>query len=150
MLMTLAKACDLARYDQKKLIDDRTLLRRDMEADFITPPAMGRLTLDVDDAAALILYADLRKLGQPVKFAGLFASRIRGAMRDFLDADQLTTVTLENGSTFTLPSALLDLSSGYGSGGYIVTATLVDVRNLRDRVRRALNIYEPEGEAHDG
>ena len=137
MFFTLAKACDdIARYDLKKLIDDRTILRRETGEDFITRESSGRLTLDTDDVASLILYAEMRRAGHPVKIAGVLASRIRAAMRDYPDADQLVSVTLENGSAFALPAEMLDLSSGYNSGQFLLTAILVDCRNLRQRVQR--------------
>lgn len=150
MLMTLAKACeDIAAYDLKKLTDDRTILRRETGQDFITRESSGRLTLDQDDVAALILYAEMRRAGQPVKFAGVFVSRIRAAMRDYPDADQIISATLENGSSFALPADGVDLTSGYTSGSYLLTATLIDVRNLRQRVQRAVDAYEPGIEAEN-
>lgn len=150
MLMTLAKACeDIAAYDLKKLSDDRTILRRETGHDFITRADNGRIVLDHDDVVALILYADLRRMDHPVKIAGVLASRIRAAMRDHPDAHQLVCVTLENGSAFTLPAEMLDLSSGYNSGQFLLTATLVDVRNLRQRVQRAVETYEPESERNE-
>ena len=147
MLLTLPKVCeDIAVYDLKKLTDDRTILRRETGEDFITRPEFGRIVLDTDDAVALMLYAEMRRAGQPVKFAGVFASRLRAAMRAYPDEPQFTTVQLGNGSTFTLPTSMLDLSTGLNSGSYIVTATTVDVRNLRERIQRAIEAYEPEGE----
>ncbi|MBA3511840.1 MAG: hypothetical protein H0T81_08045 [Sphingomonas sp.] len=142
--MTLAKACEgIAAYDLKKLSDDRTILRRETGEDFITPPELGRLNLDLDDAAAVCGYADLRRAGYPVKLAGTIMSRVRTAMREYPEADQLTTVLLDNGFTFTLPSASLDLASGFNSGRYVVAATLIDVRNVRERVQRVIEAYEP-------
>jgi hypothetical protein len=76
-------------------------------------------------------------------------SRIRTAMLAAPEADQLMTVTLENGGTFTLDASTLDLSSGYSSGGYITNAFLFDVRNYRERVLRAIEAYEPGIEADD-
>jgi hypothetical protein len=148
MLMTLAEASEIAAFPSKNLIDDRVLIRRETGGpDIITRPAIGRPALDIDDAAALILYAEMRRAGQPVKFAGVFASRIRAAMRDYPDTDQLVSVTLENGNSFALPAEMLDLTTGYTSGQYLLTATLVDCRNLRARVQRAVEAYEPGIEA---
>jgi hypothetical protein len=143
MKMTLALACEIAGHDQKKLIDDRTILRREKQCDFLSPPTNGRTICDHDDVVALLFYAEMLRIGQPVKVAGLNASRLRDAMRDDPDADQLTIVTHTNGNTFTRPTESLDLSSGYHSGGHVLTATTVDVRNLRDRVQRAADAYEP-------
>jgi hypothetical protein len=136
--MTIAKCSEIAGYDLKKLIDDRTILRRETGGtDFLPAPTSGRTICDRDDAAALILYAEMRGAGQPVKVAGITASRIRDGMRHFPEADQLTIVSFQNGLTITLPSADLDLRTGYNSGSYLSTALLVDCRNLRARVQRA-------------
>lgn len=143
MLMTLNEACKTANLDQKKLADDRTILRRETGTDFLSPPVNGRTLCDRDDVAALALYAELRRAGQPVKVAGLMASRVRDAMLIDPEADQLTTITLTNGSTFTRPTSGLDIGSGFHSGGHILTATIVDARNLRDRVQRAIDLYQP-------
>ena len=143
MKMTLGRACEIAGRDQKKLIDDRTILRREAGCDFLGSPINGRTICDRDDVVALTFYAEMLRTGQPVKLAGLNASRLREAMRDDPDADQLTIVTLANGSTFTRPTPTLDLSSGYHSGGHILSATTVDARNLRARVQRAIDAYEP-------
>lgn len=143
MLMTLNEACNTAGLDQKKLADDRTILRRETGADFLSPPTVGRTLCDRDDVAALVLYAELWRARQPVKVAGLMASRVRDAMRIDPEADQLTVVTLTNGSTFTRATASLDIGSGFHSGGHILTATIVDARNLRDRVQRAIDAYQP-------
>lgn len=144
MRMTLARGCEIADdYPPSHLIDERVTVRRECGHDFLTQvPAGKALVLDLDDAAALCGYADLRRAGYPVKLAGTITGRIRAAMRDYPDADQFVSVMLENGNTFTLPAEMLDLASGYNSGGYIVTATLIDVRNLRERVRRATEVED--------
>jgi hypothetical protein len=148
--MTLAKVCDdIAIYDLKKLTDDRTILRRETGFDFIMRADNGRLILDHDDAAAVTGYADLRRAGYPVKLAGSIMARIRAAMLDDPDEPQHTVVLLGNGSTFNLPSSQLDLTTGINSGSYVVAATLVDVRNLRERVQRAIDAYEPGIEVED-
>ena len=81
---------------------------------------------------------DGRKSGLTVRMAGAQAKRLREAMAKYPDADQLTAVTVLSGLTFMQPTADLDLSGGYVSGSYILTATMFDVRNLRDRVRQAV------------
>ena len=152
MQMTLARACMIAGYPQPNLIDERVLIRRECGDDIITQVPPGRpLALDIDDAAALCLYADLRNAqhSYPVKLAGLIASRIRTAMRANPRADQLVTVTLANGFSFTLPTDDLDLTSGFNTGGYVTTALLVDVRNYRERVTRSIEAFEPGTEADD-
>lgn len=151
MLMTLARACDqdFANYDLKKLIDDRTILRRETGEDFLTPGDNGRLALDIDDAAVLCGYADLRRVGYPVKLAGLIMSRIRTAMQANPGVAQLVTVSLQNGFSFTMSSEDISLTSGYSAGGYITTALLFDARNYRERVQRAIEAFEPDGEVDD-
>ena len=131
--MTMRKLCEFTGWDFKRSADDRA-----NGADFILTGKNGRLLCDGDDCAAAFIYVDARKAGQTVRVAGAMAKRLREAMRDFPDADQLTTVSLLNGSTFNQPSADLDLTTGYVSGGFILTATMFDVRNLRDRVRQAV------------
>jgi hypothetical protein len=145
MRFTYAKLCKIAGCDEKKLTDDRTILRRDTGVDFIKAQgALGvALIADRDDVAASILYAVVRDAGQPVKIAGLMAARIRDAMQAHPEADQLSIVTLENRFTFILPASALDLRDGDTSGSKVVTATMVDVRNLRNRVQRAVDAYEP-------
>ena len=143
MLMTIAKVAeDIANYDVKKLTDDRTIFRRETGGDFLERGTNGRLILNIDDAAVLCGYADLRRAGYPVKLAGTIMRRIRTAMLAAPEADQLITVTLENGGTFTLDASTLALSSGHNSGGYITNAFLFDVRNYRERVQRAIDAYE--------
>lgn len=151
MNVTLARACDIAGYSQPHLIDERVVIRRECGDDIITQVPIGRpLALDIDDVAALCLYADLRNAqhSYPVKLAGLIASRIRTAMRANPRSNQLITVTLANGFGFTLPADNVDLSSGFNTGGFVSTALLVDVRNYRERVERAIEAYEPEAEDH--
>lgn len=145
MRFTYPKLCEIAGYDEKKLTDDRTILRRDTGVDFIKAQgALGvPLIAERDDVAATVLYALVRNAGQPVKAAGVMAARIRDGMAAHPEADQITIVLTETGATFTLPTANLDLSSGYTSGGLVVTATIVEARNLRERVQRAMDAYEP-------
>ncbi len=149
MQLSLERACEIAGdYPRKRLIDELVLVRSataDAD-DFMTRSETGRLIPDLDDAAALCGYADLIRVGYPVKLAGIAMSRVRAAMRDWPSADQIVTVTLENGKTFALPADKVDVASGYTSGGYIFAANLVDVRNLRERVTRAIAAHEPEGE----
>lgn len=145
-LVTLEQACAVAdNYRKKQLVDELVLVRRETDngEDFISRPASGRLkTVDIDDTAAICGYVDLIGAGYPVKLAGTIMSRVRVGMRAFPQAEQLMTVTLENGFNFTLPADTLDIRSGFSSGGYVSTAHLVDVRNLRERVRRALEAYD--------
>jgi hypothetical protein len=131
-------------YPKKRLVDELVLVRRaaDNGDDFISRSNTGRLTPDIDDTAALCGYADLIRAGYPVKLAGVIMSRIRAAMRDYPEADQLVTVTLENGNRFTLPADTVDLRSGYNSGGYVTFALTADCRNLRERAQRATEVQD--------
>ena len=131
--MTKRKLCEYTGWDFKKSSDDIA-----NGADFILTGANGRMICDMDDCAAAFVYTDARQAGHTVKVAGALAKRLRAAMRDHPHADQLTVVTLLNGSTFTQPTADLDLTTGYVSGGFVLTATMFDIRNLRDRVRQAI------------
>lgn len=136
--MTKRKLCQYTGWDFKKSSDDIA-----NGADFILTGQNGRFICDGDDCAAAFAYTDARRAGQTVRAAGAMAKRLREAMQIFPTADQLTVVTLLNGSTFTQPTADLDLSTGYASGGFILTATMFDVRNFRDRVRQAVEADVP-------
>lgn len=143
MPMTRERAGEVAAYKPKWITDDSYILRNDLGEDIFGDE---RRALDNEDVVILCGYADLRRAGYPVKLAGLIMSRIRTAMLATPDADELVTVTLENGGTFTLDASTVDLSSGYSSGGYITTAFMFCVRNYRERVQRAIEAYEPEVE----
>jgi hypothetical protein len=145
MNLTRERAAEIAAYKPKWLTDDSYILRKETGEDIIGDE---RKVLSVDDALILCGYADLRRAGYPVKLAGTIMSRIRTAMLANPEADTLVTVTLENGGTFTLDAGTVDLSSGYSSGGYVATTFLFHVRNYRERVRRAIEAYDP-GEADD-
>jgi len=131
--MTKRKLCEYKNLDFKKSSDD-TL----NGAGFLQVGRKGRIVCDADDCAAAFAYTDLRKTGQTVRVAGATAKRIREAMRDYPAADQLTVVSLLNGLTLTHPAADLDLTTGYVSRGFILSATMFDLRNLRERVRQAI------------
>jgi hypothetical protein len=145
MNLTRERAAEIAAYKPKWLTDDSYILRKETGEDIIGD---DRKVLSIDDALILCGYADLRRAGYPVKLAGTIMSRIRTAMLANPEADTLVTVTLENGGTFTLDAGTVDLSSGYSSGGYVATTFLFHVRNYRERVRRAIEAYDP-GEADD-
>lgn len=99
----------------------------------------GRDPWTLDQAAVALFYLDARKAGQTVKVAGAAATRLWRGMLDHPSSDQLTTLTLENGSTSIMPTNGLDLASGYVGGGFVATATMIDVRNLRARLQRAID-----------
>jgi hypothetical protein len=142
--LALDRALELAdRYPRKSLVDELIIVRGENDnEDFLTRSATGRFKLVIDDVAALIRYVELRSAGYPVKLAGKLATTLRAAMREHPEADQLVTVTLENGFQFTLPADTVDLTSGYNSGGYVASATIVDCRNIRARIQRAIDAYE--------
>jgi hypothetical protein len=96
-----------------------------------------------DDLAAELYFMDLRREGYSVKIAGLVATRLRTAMREHPDADQLTLVTMMNGNRFAVPTAKLDMESGWTSGGPVREALTIDVRNLRARIGALIEAYEP-------
>ena len=91
-----------------------------------------------DDLAAELFFMDQRGEGHSVKMAGTIATRLRRAMRDQPEANQLALVTLENGNRFALPASTLDLSTGWNSGAAIREALIVDTRNLRARIQRLI------------
>lgn len=123
---------------------DRFFWDRKQQSDDVASGALGfypagRDPWTFDQAAVALFYLDARKAGQTVKVAGALATRLHGGMLDHPSADQLTALTLENGSTSIMPTNGLDLASGYVGGGYVATATMIDVRNLRARLRRAID-----------
>jgi hypothetical protein len=91
-----------------------------------------------DDIVAELFFLDHRADGYPVKLAGQMATRLREGMHRDPDADQLTIVRLENGSTFTMATNALDLRTGFISGSYVRTALTVDVRQYRERIQRLI------------
>ncbi|WP_395624256.1 hypothetical protein [Sphingomonas daechungensis] len=126
------RACADADLLAKIVIDDRVTIRQVTGGlDLVTNAEGG---CDTDDEATLHGYHDLRRAGYPVKLAGTIMSRIREAMREHPGEPLYTVVLLANGFTFTLPSSMLDLSSGYTSGNFVVSAMTIDCRNLRERV----------------
>jgi hypothetical protein len=145
MLITREKAAEIAGYKPKWITDDSYILRKELGEDIFGDE---RKALSIDGGVVICGYVDLRNAGYPVKLAGTIMSRIRTAMLANPEADTLVTVTLENGGTFTLDAGTVDLSSGYSSGGYVATTFLFHVRNYRERVRRAIEAYDP-GEADD-
>jgi hypothetical protein len=132
---TNKNACRKIGWDRKTQADDIAT----GHCQFVAEVQDGFRYWDADDLTAGQFYIDGRKAGLTVKLSGIAASRLRRGMRNHPTADQLTVVTLENGSTSILPTATLDLSSGFVSGGYVATATMIDVRNLRARIQRAID-----------
>lgn len=149
--LALDRALELAdRYPRKSLVDELIIIRGDNDnEDFLTRSPTGRFKLDIDDVVALIRYVELRSDGYPVKLAGRLATTLRAAMRNYPEAEQIISVKLGNGFEFTLPADTVDLTTGLNSGSYVVAATLVDARNLRERVQRAIDAYEPGIEVED-
>lgn len=133
MQIKTKKLAALIGWDRKKMGDDIAT----GHLGFV-PPADGRRLWSIDDAAAALFYVDEIGAGQSVRLAGIAATKLRESMRINPDADQLTIVTLENGSTATLPTATLDLSTGYLSGGFMRIALTVNVSLLRERIERAI------------
>jgi hypothetical protein len=135
MRATNKKACQLIGWDRKNQSDDVAT----GHCQFVPGTQDGFRFWDMDDLAVGQYYIFERRGGKTVKLAGQSATRLRCGMRDHPTADQLTVLTLENGSTSIHPTAALDLASGYVGGGFVATATLIDVRNLRARLQRAID-----------
>ena len=132
MIYTTRDACRLLGRDRKQQADDIATGHCGH-----VPEAVASLRYwNTDDLAAELFFMDQRADGHSVKMAGTIATRLRRAMSDVPNADQLTLVTLENGNRFGLPTATLDFSTGWNSGGAIREALIVDTRNLRARVQR--------------
>jgi hypothetical protein len=145
MIFTTKAACQVLGRDRKQ-----------QEGDIATghcghvPQAVnGMRHWRPDELAAELFFMDLRREGYSVKIAGLIATRLRTGMRDYPEADQLTLVTMMNGNRFAVPTAELDLTNGWTSGGPVREALMIDVRNLRARVQQLVEAYEPVIEAED-
>lgn len=133
MQIKTKKLAAIIGWDRKKMGDDIAT----GHCGFV-PPAEGRRLWDLNDAAAAQFYVDAINAGHPVRLAGIAATKLREALRAHPAESQLTIVTLDNGSTATHPTATLDLNDGYISGGFLRSALIIDVRNLRARIERAI------------
>lgn len=134
------KACADAHLNPKVTIDDRVIIRRETGGlDLVTDAQAG---CDDDDDASLQGYAVLKNAGFPVKLAGSIMSRVRAKVRDYPDEPLQTVVLLANGSSFVIPTSMIDLSSGYTSGSFVVCAMTIDWRNLRQRAREASEVED--------
>ncbi|GLJ00469.1 hypothetical protein [Sphingobium sp. BS19] len=73
-----------------------------------------------------------------IRHASSIVGKIKQVMEATPSADQISIVSLANGSTFTQPTADLDLASGYVGGQFVRSVMTFDVRNYRDRAERAV------------
>lgn len=135
MKFTNKKACQLLGWDRKSQGDELAT----GHCHFAPSAGTGMRFWEVDDLVAGQFYMDQRAAGLTVKLAGQAASRLRLGIADYPDADQLTIVALENGSMSVLPTDQIDLSTGYMSGGYIATALMIPINNIRMRVQRSID-----------
>jgi hypothetical protein len=133
MQVTNKKACQFIGWERKVQSDDKGTGHCGF-----CPGAHENYLWSKSHLIAGQFYVDERAAGKTVKLAGRAATKLHEALQRFPEADQLTIVTLDNGSSATLPTRDLDLSTGFISGGYVRTALTVDVRNLRLRLRRAI------------
>lgn len=134
MMFTNRKAAEMLGRDRKVQNDDKATGHLGFE-----PTFAEHFRWDLDRLAALLFYMDQRAAGFTVKLAGQAATRLHSGISAHPDADQLTILTLENGNKSILPADTIDLASGFISGGYLASALLVDVRNLKMRVQRAID-----------
>jgi hypothetical protein len=134
MKFTNKKMCQILGRDRRTQSDDYAT----GECGYVPTPEQGFRFWTADDIVAELFFLDHREDGYTVKIAGRLATRLRDGMKAHPDADQLTILRLANGSTATLPTASLDLTSGYTSGSYVRTALTIDVRNYRERVQRLI------------
>ncbi|GGE21918.1 hypothetical protein GCM10011529_30670 [Polymorphobacter glacialis] len=134
MLFTNKKACqNILGWDRKVQTDDKASGHINF-----APTFDDNFNWNLDRLTAAQFYLDQRTAGFTVKMAGQAATRLYNGLCDYPDADQLTVVQIENGSASIMPADKIDLASGFVSGGYLATALLIDVRNLRTRVQRAI------------
>lgn len=134
MFYTNRKAAEILGRCRKTQNDDKKTGNLPFE-----PTANEGYRWDPSRLVAARFYLDQRDAGLTVKLAGQAATRLWQGMLDYPEAEQLTVVTLENGSKSILPTVEVDLATGYLSGGYLAHALVIDVRNLRARVQRAID-----------
>ena len=137
MIFTTKAACQVLGRDRKQQADDIASGHCGH-----VPPACASLRYwEPDDLAAELFFIEQRGDGHSVRMSGTIATRLRTAMRQQPEVDQLTLVTLENGNRFALPADTVDLASGWTSGAPIREALTIDVRNLRARVQRRIDAH---------
>ncbi len=145
---TFDQAARIAGLNKKKLSDDRCIMRREFGRDFLPTARIGQpLLCSMADCVALMLYADFRRDGYPVKVAGVIASHFRAAIREFPNADQLTAIKLSNGATFVRPTDDKRLEAEFRAGRHIATELTINIDDLRERVRRGAESRHPVEEA---
>jgi len=136
---------DNIKYTRKTacniLAQEHTAFDRAAESDqaahggFRPEPFAGQHRYGVNELAALDYQLCLRREGWPVKLAGALATRLHTAMLQHPAADRLALVTLANGNRFAMPAESVNLSTGYSSGAPVREALVIDVRNLRERIK---------------
>lgn len=121
-------------WDRKTQADDKAT-----KALAFCPSSEADTRWSSERICAAVNYLDARREGLTREVAGKRASLLWNGMQAHPDADQLSIVRLENGATSILPTATLDLSTGFVAGGNVATALMIDVRGLRERVARAID-----------
>lgn len=134
MQLTTKVVCQLLGRDRKSQADDIAT----GECGYV-PVADGNIRFwELEDVVAERFFMDLRADGYPVKLAGRIATRLRLGMASYPDAARIGLVRNENGNYFAADADKLDLSSGWHSGANVREALIVDICNLRRRVKRAI------------
>jgi hypothetical protein len=102
------------------------------------PTETERFLWSRDRIVAVRAFYDFRLDGLTVRAAARIANKIWEGIQMHPVADQMVIVTLENGSTSVHPVEAVDLRSGFIGGVHMASALIVDVRNLRARIDRAV------------
>lgn len=87
---------------------------------------------------AMKIYQEFLELGCKPRDANKLASRFQDALDQYPNEERLTLFKLENGATRILPSKGLDLSTGFNSGGYVLSAIEFSILNIREIIEKKL------------
>jgi hypothetical protein len=132
----LKLACSVTGVDQSDFI-----ARRTSGVATIGPakPPRGKASQStLGDLIGMKIDQELRELGCKPREANQRASRFLDAMDQYPNEERLTCFKLENGATRILPSKGLDLSTGFNSGGYVVSGIEFSILNIREIIEKKL------------
>lgn len=129
-------ACNATGVNQADFISRRT--SEEVTIGPAKPPRGKASRSTLGDLITMKIYQELLELGCKPRDANHLASRFQDAMDQYPNEERLTLFKLENGATRILPSKELDLSTGFNSGGYIVSGIEFSILNIREIIEKKL------------
>lgn len=130
-------ACRVVEIDRQKLAD--AIATGDYPCAPATSAGVARV-FEVDDMAALYLFARLNERGVPAKMAGAVACRVREGMKNTPDADRIVIARALNGASGMTPFEHWNPEGREINPGMPLMVTeIYDVRNIREIVRQGLD-----------